>query len=260
MVAPRKPRMRKAKKSVKPRKANKGLNPIQKKQVMNILVKKAETKYVVSLPQGELEQSVGTQITTPGAWKAVLPDLAEGTANNQRIGERVSNIRGKTTMYFNFPKDLAKSSDVFVKIFYGTHKSAKTQEAFLGIPPNTLLEVGNQSTVDWDIGVYNSFILNMMPISYNSWTLKSKTIRLHKNAGVSVGDAALSPNISSNTSHTFAWHWNHPAQLHYTPNGATPNLPTNYYPVFCAVAWSANNQEVFASNYTYRNEMYFEDI
>ena len=250
--------------------ADKGLTKTQKQAVNKLIVAKSETKYCVSDITGSFIAELPKSFTSPVGWNYVMPRIAQSTtgANNQRIGETISNIRGKTTMYFYLSNlGLGLSQDVYVKIFYGHHKSVSDFNLFPNIQKNTLLEVGDQTTTDWnnDIQAFTPRQLASMPVSTNNWSLKTKIIRLTQNGGALNGAGGPDAPHASNTSHrTFVWKWNRKASIKYPSIGAVSNIPTNFCPVFIAVPWFANEQNVEdvspVVSMQWRNEVYFHDV
>lgn len=269
LIGPRRPKggfFKKRPATVKPR-GGKGLTKTQVSLVNRLIVGKSERKYVVSDLTG-LRSIVSPNLQTPADWKNPVPALLQGGAgavqSNQRIGERITNVKGRTHMRFSFDNVLVPSQDVFITIFYGTHKSIKDFPTIRGsAPAGTLLEVGDQSTTDWiaTVGTYlgNATQLSMMPVNNTVWSLKKKTLRLIKNNGVVNGSAAPeNPNLNRGGSVDFIWNWSHKSALKY--DGAATTC-TNWAPVYGFVTWYANTITAVPAVYAdVRNEMYFHDV
>lgn len=240
------------------------MTPAQSQAVKKLILGKSETKYCVSDISGGYIAEIPKTFTSPVGWHLAMPRIVQGVGNNQRIGERINNIRGKTTMYFFIPPNAPSSQDVLLKIFFGFNKTCSDYNLFPSIHKNTLLEVGDQTTTDWnaDILLTTPMQLAAMPVSRNTWSLKTKTIRLVRNGGVSNGAPAPdAPNVGSLSHVKVVFNWKRKLPIKYPSNAADVNVPSNYCPVFIAVPWFANEQvdDSPVVSMQWRNEVYFHD-
>jgi len=225
-----------------------------------------ESKYCVSETRGSIS-TCPVDIITPTSWLLAMPLIAQGVQNNERIGERINGVRGKTTMKFYFLPTITYSTDVYIKIFYGRPRAVSSYPQLAAATAGTLLEVGNQTTLDWQpisAPSYPAVILDTMPVSRTNWILKTKTLRMTRNTGLANGSVAGTggspvPHTTNPGEKSFTWHWKHKPTIKYPDD--IHNYPTNYCPVFAAVAWNADGSTITSGDivWTYRSEVYYKD-
>lgn len=263
-----------AKKSAKSKKSkavSKSLTKNQKKAVVAIVRGQGETKYVVSDTLGQLNlQPVPYQINSPASFYNPVPLLKQGTQSNQRIGQKITQVRGRTHFLFSINQNMAASINWEVKLFMLTNKQAKSWNAIQNsVDANTLLDVGNQTTTDWVLPTYNVVQLSNMPLSHEDWKGKTRTFRLAKNSGLMNADTATPPPSPNGSTYPqsvrFTWNWKHNTFL-YDDDSALDGLPTNYAPVWVAVGYPVDGYDITADGaiktpivMTVRNEMYYKD-
>lgn len=263
-----------SKKARKSKAVSKSLTSNQKKAVKQIVKASAETKYVVSDTIGSLIlQEVPTGITVPTSFYNPVPLLGQGSASNERDGQKITNVRGRTHFLFTINDKVLASINWEVKLFMLTAKEAKSWNAVQSSgTANTLLDKGNATTTDWDPLSFNVVQLSMMPLSHEDFRGKTKTFRLSKNSGAMNADSATPPPSPNGghyaTSHRFTWNWKHKTLLYDDQTaGLSANLPTNYAPFWVAVAYPVDGYNITAEGaitkpilMTVRNEMYFKDV
>jgi len=190
--------------------------------------------------------------------------MTQGTGSFQRIGEKISNVSGRTLFSFTLDQGNAVSQDLFVRIYYGTSKSARNPTAIGALAAGSLLDNGDGTSKDWlPLSGTNALQLAQQPVQKEAWTLRHKTMKFLKNPGTLNNEATLtSPNINKDT-YQFIWRWNRKSNSLFQTTGDTTS-PTNYCPVYAIVAWYADgttstpvNLPVFC---TIRSEVRFHDV
>jgi len=258
--------------------ARKSLTENQKKEVIKLVHGAGETKYVVSDTIGQkVNDPVGTQINLPLSLNNPVPFLKQGVQNHQRVGTKVTNVRGRTHFSFSLAHEVVSSANWGVKIFMLTSKQAKSYNVLTAITTapasnfttGTLLDVGNQTTTDWVSATYNVVQMSMMPLSHEDWRGKTKTIKLSKNSGAMNNDASTPPPSPNSghfaTNYQFTWNWKHKTLL-YDDATAGADLPTNFAPAYVLVAFPYDGYDINVGpilnspvRVNVRNEMYYKD-
>ena len=193
-----------------------------------------------------------------------LPKLQEGTGSFQRVGQRISNLRGKTHFHFYLPYNASASQNWIVRLYMLSSVQIKAHSALPALNPNTLLDKGDGTTVDWDPTVNQVITLSQLPLARENFRGSFKEFRLSKNSGALNGDASTPPPSPNGghfaTYHDFTWHWKHSGQVMYDENAVYPN---NYCPLWAVVAYSPDDYpltiEATPVKFTSRTEMYYKD-
>ena len=262
----------KNRKARKARAVAKSLTKNQKAEVKKIVLgPKSLEKYCgvnLCVQQG-LSPSFASNVVlnnafAPTNWTTMLPDLGQGAQGNERIGDRIDNIRGHVDLQFNLGITDQNASDVMVAIFECKSRSAKSVDALDGLHAGTLLDNGADGTNDWNASVFQPNLLNQRILSRDDWTGKKHVIRLVKNNGLtnaSNATAQFVPNTLAGVV-TRRIKFSHKATVRYD---ATPGSkqPTNYLPLFACVWWYADGSPTTSSPVVYltaTTHMFFKDV
>lgn len=234
------------------------------KAVLSVVNRKEETKYRADDIQKTVP--VDVNINIPGDLVSPLPNLVEGTGSWQRVGQHITNVRGKT--HFNFSIDYNYSASVnwVVRLYMLTSKQVKAYSQISSLSANTLLDNGDGTTIDWIPGSTQVITLSQRPLARENFTGSFRDFKLSKNSGALNGDSSTPPpspnggHFASN--HQFTWHWKHKGKVMYDENSY---LPTNYNPMFILVAFPYDNTPVPVDpatapvKATIRTEMFYKD-
>lgn len=257
-----------------------GLSKVQKKQVKALVKAPAETKYVAA--SGQTETSLGyqnlegfpiaTTIIAGGVSSTVyylIPGLAQGTAGNQRLGNKISDVTFKSSWQFWLNPQLsgAPAVDQKVKVFICRSRGIKTNALLQAIEPDTLLDNGNGTCIDWlPASTQQAKYLSTYPVNKEEFTvMKIHEFRLTKNQDfASYGtNAGSSPNLSTQQHHEFTHSWKHKGGVLYPDNNVPGSgVPTNVTYFAYAVIYD-NNAGTAPANpvlCNVRTHMYFKDM
>lgn len=235
----------------------------------NIIAVSPETKYVVSNTAGENGTAIDTFLSVPSDLINALPDLVEGTQSNQRTGQKINHVYARVHFSFSINDAYASSANWAVRLYMLTSKQAKAYRLIQQLQSSTLLDVGNQSTIDWAPASMNVVQLSMMPLSKEDFSGKWKDFYFSKNSGKMNGDASTPPPSPNGghygTHHRFTWNIKHKGALKYDDTNVSGQC-TNFAPVWALVAYPLDGtnvtQDPFVTapiNYNVRTEMYFKD-
>ena len=98
----------------------------------------------------------------------------------------------------------------------------------------TLLDTGNNATVDWNPATIDPVVLSQMPVSDSNWIIKGvKTLYLSKNDGAINAGTGTVGSPSGGTFPSTAscrMYWKRPGVTRYETSTGAPNpiLPTDY--------------------------------
>lgn len=235
------------------------------KVVKGIVSKAAETKYVSQLAISDKAVSNTLTTTAGGNLVKAMPTLAEGTADFQRVGAKVNNVRGACHFQFWIDKDQSTTCEnLRVKIFMLSSRQIRAYSQLSSLPGSNLLDNGDGSTTDWSVGIPGAPLhYALQRLTKESWRGKTKTISLIKNIGNPNGPATnvVQPNTYGKVLVTYTWRWKHKGNLQYT-SLASDNYPTNFAPLFGVVGYTADSSTDLPVNsifYNMRTEMFYKD-
>lgn len=216
----------------------------QKKEVNKLINGKAETKYVAAYPVNQ--GTCATTIITPLAFASVIPNLSQGVLANNRVGNKVGSSHGFLKLSFSLLNSSSASQNWMVRVFVLASKKVKTYPLIASLPAGQLLDVGDNTTTDWNPSTVNVVALSHMPISREDYTvLKTFNFCLSKNNGNMNNDATAGAPASANSTNmqhkTVVYNWRHKSSLIYDETGT---LPTNYAPVYCYVAYPLDGYDI----------------
>lgn len=232
-------------------------------KVLAVVSKKSETKYVAEDIQKTVP--VDTFIAIPSDLTTPLPVLTQGAGSFRRVGQTISNVRGKTHFNFSLPYNYAASSNWIVRVYMLRSRQVKSYPQVGSLPAATLLDNGDGTTLDWDATATQVVTLAQRPLAHENFIGKYKEFKLSKNSGALNGDASTPPPSSNGghfaTNHQFTWNWAYKGNVAYDENS---NYPTNVNPLFILVAYPVDNYTVTKEPSpviaTIRTEMWFKDM
>lgn len=248
----------------------------QKKAVKKLVAAPMETKYHAQSPDERLNQAQLTNELishladgTMSNLQTCFPKLVQGTEASQRIGNRINLTSGKTRFYFYLDTSLTGTADIVVKLFLLNSKSAKSFDAATTLGVGQLLDDGDGVNVDWNPIATDTHFLNMYRLNNEQFTGTTKTFRLSKNMGYQngapVAGEPATPNLPQGAHASFTWNWGGKKVIKYGENGGQSSLPNNFYPMWGAVAYYADNTTVGVQGavmpvYVYsRSEIFYKD-
>lgn len=223
-----------------------------------------ETKY--SGEEVWANQLVQAGASVPANLNRMLPQVAVGTGDNQRVGDRIEPVRAVTRWTVHFQNGVSTNfEDLQYNLLVLAVKGAKNGATVGATPINTLLRNGAGGNLDPTVGAFTQaqFIenINHLPVNTDQFTvLKHFKHRFAKGSYDITGVPGV--NASTQTSIqapcvTFTYSWK-PPTLDY--NNTVDTLPTNHYPVF--IHWvSVNDAGAYSGNLYYgmRTDLYYKD-
>ena len=223
-----------------------------------------ETKYVGETIFANVLVPAGASV--PGNLNRMLPTMAQGPGDDQRVGDRVEPIRATTRWTVHFQNGISNNfEDLQYNLLVLQVKGIKNGIALATLPANLLLRNGQGGNVDPSIGTFTQpqFIesVNHYPVNTDQFTvLKHFKHRFAKGSydvtGVPGANASTQCAIQPPCV-TFSYTWK-PPSLDY--NAAVDILPTNHYPVF--IHWvSVNDGGAYSGNLWYgcRTDLFYKD-
>lgn len=238
--------------------------PAITREVTRVLNRKMETKYVGETIFADTLVAAGASV--PANLNRMLAQIAQGPADDQRVGDRVQPIRATTRWTVHFKNGISTNfEDLQYNLLVLMVKGAKNGAALAGLPVNTLLRNGAGGNTDPTIGAFtqSQFIeqVNHYPVNTDQFTvLKHFKHRFAKGSydvtGVP-GVQATGQISNGPPCVTFSYSWK-PPTLDY--NAAVDTLPTNHYPVF--IHWvSVNDAGAYSGNLYYgvRTDLFYKD-
>jgi hypothetical protein len=241
----------------------KGLVKLIKKVATQVEKKHIETKYRAMLLLDN--QPLSNTLITGGLNSQllpVIPTLQQGSESFQRVGTRVECQRLNVNCQIDFDPKFLENFDGWVRVFFVTNKSQKSQTQYTNIPPDQFLDLGNGVAEDWKVNFPS--MSATYPVKNEEWSLiKSHTFRLSKNVEKTTGSATnpYSTNIG-HSSHLFNFKLRCPKKLIYEDS---TNLvyPTNHGIFMGLVYWASDSTQYDAETdvvrATVRSHMYYKD-
>lgn len=233
------------------------------KKVLAVVNKKEETKFVGDLTVDRT--AVGQAGTTPADFDRLLSRLAQGTAENQRIGDRVTPVIAHANFQFWFPSTNANNQNAIVNLWIVTAKGAATQAAVNALPVANFLKVGDGTTVDPNdpdqtlmISRYQQYPLNTDQYTllkhYKFTMRKGIGQQANQNTGSEVTPCGV-PNSEQYRQIRYSWK---PPMLKY--EDAAANMPTNHFPMALVYATNADGSAYGDTiAYNINTQLYYKD-
>lgn len=226
----------------------------------------AETKYVAAQLQKAIPVDTFISINPTTDLVSAIPPCVEGVGSFQRVGQRISNIVGRTHFHFSLPYNYGASSNWIVRVYMLTSVLVKGFDGVPALSANTLLDKGDGTTSDWDPTTDQVIELSQRPLSNENFRGHFKEFRLSKNSGALNGDSSTPPPSPNgghySTYHNFIWNWKHTGAVKYRES--LDGTPENFNPMFTLVAYPPDNFAITKDPSpvlaTIRTEMHFKDI
>lgn len=231
------------------------------RKVLSIVNRKKETKYLaenIVFPSAAIAYSQAT----PGNLQRLVPRMAQGVEDHQRIGDVVQPVRARSFFHY-YINSTNQTVDMTINLLVLAVKGASTAAAVAAIPNDLLLKVGDGTNTDPTIANQQAMLtlVNHYPVNTDQYrVLKKVSFRLAKGAGnlnAAPGgqEAGQIANLTPSKSITYSWK---PPVLQY--NTAADTLPANHYPVY--ITWGTNNDATNPATqvvYSVRTELFYKD-
>jgi len=230
---------------------------------MAVVKRKEETKYVAeTIIQASV---VGQAAATPGAFFRLVPNLAQGVQDNQRIGDSIAPTRLVNSFIFHFPSDLQNNQDIVVNLWIVKVKGAASQTTVAGILPNQFLRVGNGNNADpVDPNQPNMLqVVNTYPLNTDQYTnLRHYRFRMRRGIGLPTNTNTASEvaptGVRGLDMYKEIKYVCSPPGLKYSNAGFT--TPSNFYPVALVYATNADGSAYGDTlRMTINSQLYYKD-
>jgi len=201
----------------------------------------------------------------------IIPPIANGTGDNQRIGDTIRpkslKIHGSVKCNMLSAGPLIQPIEICVVVYVLQHVTYKSYASLAGNDFSQLLETGENSTVPFTGTVLQS----QLPVCKDYYKLlKKKLIRL-RYGGANSPAGVLTGSVSPSNSHD--WQKNFsinvskhlPAKFMYPEASATVGIndPTNSSIFMCTAFYNMDNststQELLSYQVQYHSELYYKD-
>jgi len=233
--------------------------------IKKVINKGEETKYVAEVRDTQNNFAVGQLQNTPANFKYLVPRVSEGTANHNRLGDRLNPVKAISTFSFYFTPENSNNQDVMVNLWIVTAKAAKNEPAVLTLDANEFLRVGDGTNRDPDSAdqPFQLNVVNNMPLNTEAYTkLRHYKFCMRRGAGAQANQGPstiVSPTgtLAREDQRVIKFSWK-PPTLKYTKNGDL--LPSNHCPI--ALIWATNRDGSAYGDVIkcyIRNELYFKD-
>jgi len=227
------------------------------KKVLRVVHSHEETKYVAE--GADLGEAKDT-LQCPTDLDTMIPALGQGTQSNERIGSKIQDVRGRVDFYFvlnpGTTSENTQSQDVIIKMFILKSKQVKSFNQVSSIPTKSLLDVGDDTTTDWD-PASEALNLTNMPLARENFMGRVKYIHLRKNFGQANGGTESSVLTYGQIYGRCSIPWKHAGMIYDNANSLQP---TNYFPIYAFVAYNADGSTFNGQVQVYRRKhMWFKD-
>lgn len=240
------------------------------KRAIKIIARQAqETKYVAEYIAQNVGVTAGTA-AVPACLRRILPAVAQGNQDAQRIGEKIMPVHARCDITVHFQSTPSGGpngpcSDIEVHCLVLAVKGARNVAAVTQTPASTLLKNGSGGNFDPLVGSVSqaAFLedVNHCPVNTEQFTVLRRFKHRFAKGDYDINGAASGTGNAQKSvfspSHTFRYSWKPPI-LDYNSNLDT--FPTNHYPVY--VLWAtALDGGSYGGNIYYgaRTEMLYKD-
>jgi len=192
-----------------------------------------ETKVAVAAPynssSGNLNSYVyfSQDITGTAETYALIPPVAQGTDDHQRIGDQISPTSLTVKGNISLSRELTFSTQLIADIYFLTSKQVKSETVYGGVPITSMFIDAGGGLASYDGTVRNS----QLPLNQDDFTLiKHKRFKFEKPSG-SLNNAAFS-NVGAQSLGIGCYDWTVKVPLPKTLKYATAanTVPQNAYP------------------------------
>ena len=232
--------------------------------IKSVVARQEETKYLAeNITLAPIV--VPAAQTTPANLARMLPRMAQGAADNQRIGDMVRPTGARTFWTFYLNRAVPDLFDVTLNLVVVYVKGATTDVAVAALPGGDFLKVGDGTNVDPNAANQIDMLTKIQhyPVNTDQYTLKKWfRKRVCKGASDINGPVGAPTNNSSPTAGahpclTLQYKWKPPA-LKFSD--AAQTLPRNHYPVYLVWA-TANDGSALTGllSFNTRTELFYKD-
>jgi len=238
-----------------------------KRAIKAVARSQMETKYRAEYIDQNLGVTAGTAV--PAGLRRMLTQVAQGTGDSERVGDRIYPIRAKCMVTVHFQSSTTTAgafSDVDVHCIFLMVKSGRNATTVANTPAGTLLKNGAGGNFDPAVASASQTIflesINQCPINTDQFTVLSRQTRRFAKGDYDINGPAGTttsgpPKCNLSPKHTFVCNWK-PPTLDY--NATLDVFPTNHYPVF--VIWCTTlDGGAYAGDVYYgsRSELFYKD-
>lgn len=243
----------------------KAKNTLFAKKVLKVVNRRQETKYtaetITIVPGGPASTQIPSSQVTPGNLQRMIPNLFQGNAENQRVGDSVIPVRCNA-MWTVFLNDFTTNViDVTLNICIVTVKGSSNQPALANIPVGQFFRKGDGTNTDPTgftpvqfLTEVNNYSINPDQYTLQKWIKR----RFCKGAGPVQGAGAGNTSPTAGQGAMVIKHSWKPPKLHYSDGADTQ--PTNHYPVY--LIWATSNNATALTGdlaYNLRSELFYKD-
>ena len=213
-----------AKKSKKPVE----LSPQMKTAIKKVVAPAEEVKYIA---KAWGLQSVGADVTTAAGFSLynMIPDVSQGVAANNRIGNTINPKQIKTHFTVYFPSGTSMTANVFVRFLCVSSREIKDYVNGINLTGQNLFLDGAGGVQDITSSSFSQNLnqYQFLPVNRQNWIVHhDKTVQLRRNHGLTNNDTTSGqvPNTSAPLTATFCFNTPHKGALKYDkPADVTPN-------------------------------------
>lgn len=231
--------------------------------VKKVLRSAQETKYVAeTITQAFV---VGQASATPGGFFRLVPNLAQGVQDNQRVGDKITPAKLVNKFIFNFDSSVQNNQDIIVNLWIVKAKGASSQTTLAGVLPGQFLKVGNGNNADpTDPSQPNMLqIVSTYPLNTDQYTkVKHYRFRMRRGIGQATntntgGEIAPTGVQRTDMYKAITYSCKAPA-FKYSSTGFT--TPSNFYPVALVYATNADGSAYGdVIRMSINSQLYFKD-
>jgi hypothetical protein len=273
----------------KAKRVAKSLTKNQKQEVKKLATLPLESKYVSDIDNvNEQSEGINNFINTTTNWYPIIPSVLQGTAQNQRAGNSISDCYITCKWDFRLLANANLTQHWRVKLFILESKRVKSYYNMFDATGNktvifgNLLNKGDGTMTNWQppagVGDTNADQYIKMPVNTDDFIVKkTHTFDLVKNVGQpnlglsiastpGLSDVSISPNIGSKHNHHIEFKIKYKKLLYdntlYDP--LPGNYATNHALFYYVVAYDPNFNTLPGSvfqepAFTFRSDMHYKD-
>lgn len=235
-----------------------------KRAIQQVARKQMETKYVGETTLANALITAGA--STPAGLIRMLPRVASGVGDNQRLGDKIEPTRATTRWTIHFQNGVSNAfEDLQINLLVLSVKGAKTLQSVANVPGQSLLRNGSGGNTDPSVGTFtqNQFIeeVNHYPVNTDQYTVLKHFRKRFAKGSYDVtgppGANATSQIAVEKPCVTFSYSWRPPTLLY---NQIADTLPSNHYPVY--IVWcSVSDGGPYSGNlyHACRTDMFYKD-
>jgi len=238
------------------------LSPGMKSAIKKVVAPAEEVKYVAE--QWDTV-TISPSLNTSGGTDLhyMIPEVAQGAAASERIGNTLNPKGVRTHFQFYFANDTLMTANVFIRLLCVSSREIKDYANAAALIGGNLFLNGDGAGQDINGASYNDNLVKnqFLPINRKSWIVHhDKTIHLAKGYGfinndttslrVSTGSVPVSHRCTLTTPHKGAFKYDNTADT----------APNNFAPFWCAYIWTSDGGNTTAVvKCDTRSDLYFTE-